>query len=185
MPYADGTADDSKSRYMQLHNTIIRQVTALLARLLLTGNAAAVAMCAGTGQAVMNAHSSNFHHTPLRQLNLCCTLWPVSSCTESDVDAEPEAQKYELQTSLCCRALLVVPVSYEPSKLLRRSKDAVAIITGADLVVVKMSKTASDGGSNARMDATAAMGAAASNFSAADVAQATVLAQHDLNKVRM
>lgn len=127
---------------------------------------------------------------------------------------------------LLYRALLVEEVGYEPSSLLKKSRKAVVLITGADLVLVKitsMTKASSSTGngstSNANAAAAAADGVAAAGTSSAsqvpsaaaaaagasaaaaaggggrvdsglDVAaavaadsRASVLAQHELNKV--
>lgn len=93
-------------------------------------------------------------------------------------------------------------MTYEPSSLLKKSRPAVVLITGADLVLVKMQgvrrrvEDSADADSAAAPAAAGAVGAAAAaaaaamqaEFSAAamsavDDARASVLAQHELNKV--
>jgi len=112
------------------------------------------------------------------------------------------------------RALMVHEVTYEPSSRLKKSRKAVVLITGADLVLVKMTKSTSTargttnsagpaedvagmadapGSSTSASSATAgpagmtrAASRADSGLDAAAMvadARASVLAQHELNKV--
>lgn len=107
------------------------------------------------------------------------------------------------------RALLVDEVTYEPSSRLKKSRKAVVLITGADLVLVKMTSMTKAGSTVSRSSSTPADGAAGasrnssayaasaggvgtsrrldSGFDAAAAvaadARASVLAQHELNKV--
>jgi hypothetical protein len=107
------------------------------------------------------------------------------------------------------RALLVDEVTYEPSSRLKKSRKAVVLITGADLVLVKMTSMTKAGSTISRSSSTPVDGAAGASRSssayaasaggvgasrrfdpgfdaaaavAAD-ARASVLAQHELNKV--
>lgn len=85
-------------------------------------------------------------------------------------------------------------VTYEPSSRLKKSRQAVLLITGADLVLVKMTKATSTASqsvagsegissSSSAGDAAAAAAAAAAAEGEEEDARASVLAQHDLNKV--
>lgn len=79
---------------------------------------------------------------------------------------------------LChCRALLVDEVTYEPSSLLKKSRKAVVLITGADLVLVKMTSITKVNSSASRSTGTAggadgAAAAAAGSTTAAAAATA-------------
>jgi hypothetical protein len=116
------------------------------------------------------------------------------------------------KTVFPCRALLVEEVTYEPSSLLKKSRKAAVLITGADLVLVKLTAATKAGSSTVSRSsstpaegtpgsaATAAAAAAAvgrvsrlvssrtdggfdAAAAAAAEARASVLAQHELNKV--
>jgi hypothetical protein len=84
------------------------------------------------------------------------------------------------------RALLVTEVTYEPSSRLQRSRKSVLLITGVDLVLVKMTKatsTASRSSAAAAGEGSGVDGSSGADAGAED-AWASVLAQHELNKVR-
>uniref|UniRef100_A0A383WN22 CRAL-TRIO domain-containing protein n=1 Tax=Tetradesmus obliquus TaxID=3088 RepID=A0A383WN22_TETOB len=106
--------------------------------------------------------------------------------TADELDpADPKAKHMQLQNTVV-RALLVDEVLYEPSRLLRKNRKAVLLITGADLVLVKMTKdtsTASSAADGKASGANAAGGGSSDGGTAPEDAQASVLAQHELTKM--
>ncbi|KAF6256639.1 hypothetical protein COO60DRAFT_92784 [Scenedesmus sp. NREL 46B-D3] len=104
---------------------------------------------------------------------------------EAHDPADPKARHMQLQNTVV-RALLVDEVLYEPSRLLRKNRKAVLLITGADLVLVKMTKdtsTASAAADGMAGSTDAAGGSSCDGAAAAEDAHASVLAQHELTKM--
>lgn len=142
-------------------------------------------------------------------MSVCVVSFPVTTLRVFD--------PYQ-STAQPTRALLVDEVTYEPSSRLKKSRKAVVLITGADLVLVKMtsmtkannSGSSSSGSGTAGNPDAAAVGSASGGVSTAAAAaaagasigsgaggrtsvdaaaavaadaRASVLAQHELNKV--
>eukprot|EP00775_Hariotina_reticulata_P005378 gene5378-5613_t len=106
--------------------------------------------------------------------------------TQEDDEADAKARHMQLHNTIV-RALLVDEVYYEPAKLLKKSRRVVLLITGADLVLVKMTKATTTAAhpSTTGPCTSAAREGSGDGGSAGTVedALATVLAQHELNKM--
>lgn len=129
-----------------------------------------------------------------------------------DECSDPARARYMQLANTIVRALLVEEVTYESSSLLKKSRKAAVLITGADLVLVKLTTATKAGSSTvSRSSSTPAEGTAGSTATAAAAAaavggssrlvssrtdggfdaaaaaaaeaRASVLAQHELNKM--
>lgn len=162
------------------------------------------------------AHHVSYSTTPECSLGVSASMQSEHASIDVCVDSVCVFTHAQLCTfgPLMRRALMVHEVTYEPSSRLKKSRKAVVLITGADLVLVKMTKSTSTARSTTHSaslaeDVSGLAGAPGSSTSAGSAtagpagmsraasradsgldaaamvadARASVLAQHELNKV--